>query len=462
MLPHRIENRYLAMKQPDYQLERDGRFLLIWGDIPHWVIVDNELLGLLRQLDGKKSLNELLGALMPLPPDITRYFNILLKKGVLQDTRRSSRILPDLDFDNIPIENISINLTRKCNLRCKFCYNLGSLPHNVSEDLSAQEIIGFLKSIRKSLSRNPSLAILGGEPALFPDKLFDIAAYSIYNGFNALVSTNGILIDADFAIRARNTGLQVQVSIDGHNAELNDPVRGNGTFDKIVKGIKILVRNDVHTIISMVCHSGNIEYLEDFYRFAGLLGVNEARFIPLKQIGGAQHGEFAPVDTKDMIVKAYTMLCNNPDMVKFMGRDALSIMANTCRYSIRKQSCGTGLQTLLLDSDGSIYPCLSTCVPEFKAANIRDASFDFHKVWRNSFVLRNIREQTAVNNVDAKCAQCPVRYWCLGGCHGETYAITGNLMSLPPDCRDMHQAIIEMLWMLGEKPDLAKSGTQSC
>ncbi|MHB1456775.1 MAG: radical SAM protein [Armatimonadota bacterium] len=459
---HRMENRYLTMRKPDYQAERDGRFLLVWGDIPQWVIVDGELLELFWQLDGTKQLSELLGTNKSLPIDIAGYFNMLLKKGVLLDIQSSMRILPDLDFDNLPIENISINLTRKCNLRCRFCYNLDVLPNDASTDLSSHEIISFLKSIKKYLSKNPTLAILGGEPTIFPDKLFDIAAYSIRNGFNTLVSTNGILINDNFSIRARNTALQVQVSIDGHNAELNDPVRGNGTFEKIVKGIKILVRNDVHTIISMVCHSGNIEYLEDFYRFAELLGVNEARFIPLKQIGGAQHGEFTPVSTKDMIVKAYNMLCNNPGLVKFMGRDALSIMANTCRYSIRKQSCGTGLQTLLLDSDGSIYPCLNNNVPEFKAANIRDASFEFHRVWKNSLVLRNIRKQTAVNNVDAKCAQCPVRYWCLGGCHGETYSITGSLTAVPPGCHDMHDAIIEILWMLGEKPDLAKLVTRSC
>jgi radical SAM protein with 4Fe4S-binding SPASM domain len=451
----RSDRRYLRLNQPDYREKRGGNVLFVWGRIPYWTVVDEELAGFMDSLDGERTMDELLNA-TSIPGQIVDFLRNLVRVGAITDIRKPDKAVSQPRLDAPLIENISINLTRRCNLRCAFCYNLNSLYNDDSDELEAAEIIEFIDRTKAFRSPPCTFIILGGEPLLYPDKLLSVARHAIRQGMDTLVSTNGIPVTEEIARQAKELGLQVQVSLDGHNAALNDRVRGTGSFDRALAGVKILVRNGVHTILSMVCHEGNANHLEEYYRFASEMGVNEARFIPLKRMGGGSGGCFTPAKTKDLILESTRVLTQHPEYLRLMGRDAFSILAATCGNSARRRSCGTGLQTLLLDSDASIYPCLNTNAPEFRVANIRDKGFNFAQIWRESPILRNIRLLTAVNNSGEQCSACPVLYWCLGGCRGETYALTGKLDDVPYNCEDWKQSIIEMFWILAERPDLAK------
>ncbi|MFC1587857.1 radical SAM protein [Planctomycetota bacterium] len=378
----------------------------------------------------------------------------------MQDPSLPRRKQQQENRDQFNIENIAVNITRQCNLRCRFCYNLEMLKRDASNELSADEITSFLGKTKSCLSTNPTLALLGGEPLIDPDKLLCVAEYGLRHGFSALASINGTLVTDDFAKLAAQIKLQVQVSIDGHNAKINDKVRGKGVFDKIVHGIRVLVKNKVHTIMSLVCHQGNLKHLKDYYNLALSLGVNEARFIPLKLMNQATREEFKPVGIDDLLKQSYALFEKHPEYQELAGRDAFSIMANICRLSAQRQSCGSGLQTLLLDSDGSLYPCLNTNVSEFKFANIRDQGFDFTRFWRESSILQKHREQMSLDNTS--CANCLVRYWCLGGCRGENYVMTGRLANKAYNCKQMKKAIIEMFWVLTQQPAWVKIMDHVC
>jgi radical SAM protein with 4Fe4S-binding SPASM domain len=312
------------------------------------------------------------------------------------------------------------------------------------------------------LSKNPIITILGGEPLMDIDKLISVSEQAIRLKFTVLVSTNGIKITDDFARKAAKLGIQVQVSLDGHNAVLHDSIRGKGTFEGAVEGVRTLVRNQVHTIISMVCHQGNIDFLKDFYSFAHELGVNEARFIPLKCMGGAVNSDYKPVPLNELLNNAFILFKKYPEFLSLTGRDAFSIQANTCKYSLRRASCGTGLQTILLDADGSLYPCLNTNNPLFRIANISDFNFDFQEIWVNSSVLNNVRKQSNLFEPEEDHENCPVRYWCLGGCRGENHTLTGELAKRPPHCAELKRSIIDMFWMLAERPDIIKESVKTC
>jgi len=457
-MAHEVRDAYLKLRPPDYSEERSGNYLLIWGDLPHWAVVDCELHNLLLKLDGTRTPCSLLAT----HPEAVRegvisYLQAMVEAGVLLDPEQE---VQRPEFDPPMIQNIALNLTRRCNLRCRWCYNLDK-PVS-SEALSPREIEKVLRASRRLLGEHPSLTILGGEPLLRAGDLLDVAAAGVRCGFTVIVSTNGTRVTEDFARWSHRLGLQVQVSLDGYNAELNDAVRGKGSFEHAMQGIRTLVGNRVHTILSMVCHSGNFQFLENYFDLATSLGADEVRFIPLKRIGGAPGSGFIPVPLKDMLLGAYSLFIRRPDLIRLTGRDAFTIVANTCRFSTRRGSCGTGLQTFLLDSDGSIYPCLNTNLPEFHVANVRDKGFDLERMWEESTVLWNIRRVTSVNEPVQPCSVCSVRQWCLGGCHGETYALTGDLTRLSPSCEDLRAAIIEMLWMLSERPDLVKPAEVIC
>jgi radical SAM protein with 4Fe4S-binding SPASM domain len=459
------DSMFYKFFNPDYVEERNDRILLIWGDKPFWTVVDREFYEILLLLDGKSHLSTVIDMKSyPLAKkmDIIKGINLLKNNGVIIDHETVKNETTKEAAVGIPIENIALNLTRSCNLYCKTCYNHEEKPRDKFIEIPSEDIVKALKAIKPFLSKKATLTVLGGEPLLFEEKLLHICEEAVNLGLKVIVSTNGMDISDNFSKAAARLKVEIQVSLDGHNSELNDNIRGIGTFDKAVANIKRLVQNDVYTIISLVCHQGNVDYLQEFYRFALSLGVKEARFIPLKLMGSGKSGTLKPIPLTELMTKAHRVFKNNKDLQRLFGRDCYSILCNTCYFSLKNTSCGTGLKTLLLDSDGAVYPCANTAIEEFYLGNINDISFDFEKLWLHSQKLKSFRKRTNIDSMNGICPDCPVRRWCLGGCRGETVSVNKDLSIPVYNCEDMRQAIIETFWILTEREEAVTKVVSKC
>lgn len=130
-----------------------------------------------------------------------------------------------------------------CNLTCHHCF-ISCSPKNRS--------FGFLSlaEVQRRLAESAALGVkeyyfTGGEPFLNPD-LPAILAETLRYG-PATVLTNGtVLKDAWLeALRAAEDqscySLEFRVSLDGFSPETNDPVRGEGTFQRALRGVVKLV-----------------------------------------------------------------------------------------------------------------------------------------------------------------------------------------------------------------------------
>jgi radical SAM protein with 4Fe4S-binding SPASM domain len=459
-----LSHQHWRLHVPDYREERHDTTLLIWGAAPHWTVVDRDLATFLALLDGTRTLDEILAA----HPDWEQHraalgvqIENLHKVGVLSGEGPWARPVRLPGPPKPRIENVALNLTLHCNLHCAFCYNREALNRPGVRELTASEVLHFLRTLRPLLAKHPTLTVLGGEPLLAADVLLAVAPAARDLGFTVLVSTNGALIDASFARAAAAAGIRMQVSLDGPTARVHDAGRGVGVFDRAVSGVRALVDAGVHTTVSMVCHADNVATLGDFLELAGTLGVQEARFIPLKRLGGGLHA-VTPVPLADLLRTAVTVLTRHPEYLPLLGTDALSVLAFTCRYALRRPSCGTGLQTLLLDADGALYPCANLTDPAFRIGNIRDPDFRFARLWASAPALVDVRHQSAIAASDGPHAHCPVRYWCLGGCRGENHALSGTIAAAPPHCAELRRGMIEMLWILAEHPELVGHPSPTC
>ncbi len=458
MFGRSIQKKTLVLRPPDYTEHRDEKVLLVWRDVPHWMVVDEEMKAFLYAFQQPASLSELFCNHSHFKRHrwrLNRLVRDLFDKDILHDPANARDLVTrDVSTEPLPIENIAWNLTHQCNLRCRYCYYLESLDNVPGDELSASEVIEFLKMLKPYVSKRVTLTVLGGEPLMDAEKLMAVCEYARSQKMNPLISTNGTLIDAAFAKEAKRIGLEVQISLDGPTPEMNDPLRGTGTFEKVRAGVKILTAHGVHTILSMVCTRQNFASLKDFLDLAIEWGVSEARFIPLKLMGGAKADGMEMVPHFEMITAACQLLKENSAYRNLLGRDAFSILANTCRYSTRRPSCGTGSQTLLLDADGTLYPCLNLNQTCYAFGNIRDKGFDFEKNWKNHESLGNIRICASVHNIERACFDCPVKHWCLGGCRGETVVNTGDLKAQSIHCADLRKTILEIFWILSENPGI--------
>ena len=102
----------------------------------------------------------------------------------------------------------------------------------------------------------------GGEPTVRSD-FWELLDYATAHDVGVKFSTNGIKIDAEAARRiAANSYVDVQISIDGATAEVNDAVRGTGSFDTAVRALQHLSDVGVSAKLSVVCTRHNIPQLD--------------------------------------------------------------------------------------------------------------------------------------------------------------------------------------------------------
>jgi uncharacterized protein len=142
-----------------------------------------------------------------------------------------------------PHEQLILNITERCNLRCRYCTYSGLYAHHrrhgtqdMPREIACQAIDRFLAN----LGEEPCLSFYGGEPLLRLDLIQELVAYAEARAARPLhyaITTNGTLLDKaarDF-LRAKAFG--VLVSLDGPQ-EVHDRYRvdasGHGSFAREV------------------------------------------------------------------------------------------------------------------------------------------------------------------------------------------------------------------------------------
>ena len=141
-----------------------------------------------------------------------------------------------------------------CNLRCAHCF-LSCAPENEAFGLLSVE------EIRARLEESVSLGVreyyfTGGEPFLHP-RIVEILTLALSYG-PTTVLTNGTLlrprhVEPLAAVAAASPwSLEFRLSLDGFDAEGNDPLRGAGSFDRAMDGLELLLRHGFLPIVTVV------------------------------------------------------------------------------------------------------------------------------------------------------------------------------------------------------------------
>jgi radical SAM protein with 4Fe4S-binding SPASM domain len=156
--------------------------------------------------------------------------------------------------------SLDIEITRRCNLRCDYCFVgwsrdwTSDLPRAVAEEV-----------IREGAGRFDLLHITGGEPFARRD-LFDLLDLGMALGYPAaLVNTNGTMIsEADVARLAGYGGrVALSVSFDGPPA-LHDGVRGEGRFAEADRTVSALLAASVPVTVMTVVTPAVLAVLPSF------------------------------------------------------------------------------------------------------------------------------------------------------------------------------------------------------
>ena len=169
----------------------------------------------------------------------------LRHRDTIQAIAQTRRMLKKNPFYASPLPlDIGIQMTRRCNLRCKTCFlwnndgifrYFGKTEREIELDTSIIEKV--LRETREAKSR---LYLWATEP-LFHKQWDDIAALMVKDPRWVTICTNGILIDKKIeTLLPLSENLAIVISLDGFEKE-HDAIRGKGAFAKTMENARLLL-----------------------------------------------------------------------------------------------------------------------------------------------------------------------------------------------------------------------------
>jgi len=315
--------------------------------------------------------------------------------------------------------NVTWEITLKCNLHCVHC--LSDAGAASEDELTTEECRRLVDQLTSQ--RVFQVNIGGGEPFIRED-FIDLLRYSHEKGLVTCVSTNGMLIDRELARGlSRLEMLYLQVSLDGATAHVNDPIRGNGTYKKIVNALEHLASEEVPFSVNAVLTRTNYPQLDDLREMAGEYGA-ELRVSRFRPSGRGRESREYLGPSKDQL-ESFAEWLEEHDLV----RTGDSFFCLTSEHRRRKglDMCGAAKMTCCISPTGDVYPCAFLQERSFFSGNVREDTLK--RIWDNSMVLGRFRDL----RVDT-CMTCTRFESCRGGCPAMAYHTYNDINMPDPEC----------------------------
>ncbi|WP_291447670.1 Cys-rich peptide radical SAM maturase CcpM [Desulfovibrio sp.] len=311
-------------------------------------------------------------------------------------------------YMNRKVQTITLQLTQQCNLRCKYCAYSGNYNTRVhgTKKMSlelAKNAIDFL--VKHSLDLDEiNIGFYGGEPLLCFNEIKQLVLYAQNRAEGKNISynitTNGTLFNDENIKFMQENSFMVTISLDGPE-EIHDRNRvfasnGKGTYSTIISNIKYIKEN-YPNFYSQLTFNAVIDPTTDRVCSSNF-------FINCKEIEGAPLSAsiISPIGLKNKI-KINEQFFINEDVEDFklmlnkIGRlssekvskisearfNQMLATINLMRLRSRdlpevihpSGPCIPGARKLMIDVEGSFYPCES--VPEVSALRIGNISEGF-------------------------------------------------------------------------------------
>ena len=321
-----------------------------------------------------------------------------------------------------------------CQYRCAYCFYQDVMAHreNAMTGIMSEETLETM--VRRAMAcaeGSVTFAFQGGEPTLagldFFQKLMEMEKR--YKKSTLYVSnsiqTNGGNIDDEWAEFLAQNHFLVGLSMDGY-ADLHDKYRvdaaGKGTFSRAVQAAETMKRHGVDFNALCVVNSESAAHPEEVYE--ALRPYRFIQFIPCIDDFDSKEARFAPsaealgqflirtfdLYRRDILAGEYTSvrIFDNYLQMLIGHRPEICAMNGRC-------SC-----SLVIEADGSAYPCDFYVLDSWKLGNVLTHSFT---ELQNSDRAKEFIASSAY--MDPACRKCAHYSMCRGGCRRDREPFDG-------------------------------------
>ncbi len=327
---------------------------------------------------------------------------------------RSLRFEEDmLDFK---LESLSLDLTSKCNLRCKHCSTaFGEIP-NI--DLSVEDMKRIVQWAEDK--KIEKLTLTGGEIFVLPDIMERLKTIRrIFSGKIDII-TNATLISPSMMTELIKCVDAINISLDGYDKQSVDRIRGKDVYEKVmscVAQLKVLKFSRIS--LSMILTEENYKNREKFIHLCQELDVK-----PMTRV----------LNPRGRAKKNYEELRITNDKIVYTDDELEEIKKNLTM----KSTCGAGNTTIAIYSNGEVHPCAAMDEVNESVGNLQD-------LINEKIKLRSLLSDCKVEYIET-CKECPVRYFCSDTCKAMNNTIFDNPQFRKERCKKLKNLYIDLVW----------------
>ena len=328
------------------------------------------------------------------------------------------------------MNNISLLLkpvSSLCNMKCKYCFYLDESVNRATAVyglMSSELAKKIVDNVMIDLSEGDvlSIAFQGGEPTLAGLGFFTevteyirchASARSIKVDFS--IQTNGLLLDVAWCDFLKKNDFLVGLSIDGPK-EINDQTRidknGLGTFDRIMAAKKLLDSFSVRYNVLLTLTQQMAQSPELVWKFILENKIEYVQFMPcLKTSAASEDIAVTPELYASFYMKIYDLW--NGSFEDSVRIKLFSDLEDIARFG-RCKTCGLmgncQLQ-LVVEADGSVFPCDFYALDEYCIGNLKDSSV------RKLIFSKRVKDYLSLKaELPNHCDDCEYFDICGGGC----------------------------------------------
>lgn len=314
----------------------------------------------------------------------------------------------------------------KCNMCCGYCFYADLARSRAVKDYGIfdEELTElFARRLFEEEPASVSIALQGGEPLLWGAgrcrtllkyiEKYNTRKLPIYYS----IQTNGLALTDEWVEIFKKHRFLVGISLDGtrsvHDLWRKD-TQGGGTFARVLKNVKRLKAEGIDCNILSVVTKASVPVVEKIFRFYMSAGADHLQFLPCMDLPegmtDSASADISADEYGEFLIRLYRLWeeelkKGNYISIRRFDNYIYLLKGQEPESCAMSGSCGINL---VMEADGSVFPCDFYVTDRWLLGNIRDAGFG-----RLSEAGRPFREET---RSPRECFHCPYAGLCRGGC----------------------------------------------
>jgi len=318
-----------------------------------------------------------------------------------------------------------LEITDKCNFRCRHCYHLNFDYKKDSKDLPDEQVMRMAAKLAEN--KIFSVIITGGEPLVRKSLARKLVAYLKGCNINVSINTNLQLLDPETLDDLTESNLDsMLISCPSSDPQIYRHMTGCGDFSSFLSRLKMALDRKQHCSVNMVVNRSNFGCIRETAKCMRDVGVKIFGATPMgMNLENPDTGNLLTLSEVRKLIEELVWIKENLDLevdiFEAIPKCAFPSWVRDKNLQFLNRKCQAGKTIISVSNNGDVRPC--THNPDAYGNLLSET---LTAIWQRMHSWRNTQ------NIPERCTTCKIFSNCHGGCRITAKACTGDCRGEDP------------------------------